>query len=96
MKIIDAFKAGLRDAKPRRIKTTTYTLPAHWACALINGDESGMSEEESAALDRWIKDTRPGYCLGCSDEPEFCTNHDADEYALAGDCLTFTFEEINA
>jgi hypothetical protein len=76
------------------IKTTAYTLPAHWACALINGDESGMSEEESAALDRWIKDTRPGYCLGCSDEPEFRNHHDADGYELAGDCLTFTFEEI--
>lgn len=78
------------------IETTAYTLPAHWACALINDDATGLSDAEHDALNKWLKDYRPGYCLGCTDEPEFCTNHDADGYALAGDCLTFTFEEINA
>jgi len=74
-----------------RMKIETYTLPAQWACALINGDESGMADEESAALDQWLKDTRPGYCIGCSDEPEFTAWHDARDYELAADCLTYTF-----
>ena len=76
------------------IKTTAYNLPAHWACALINDDATGLSDAEHDALNKWLKDYRPGYCLGCTDEPEFCTNHDARDYELAGDCLTFTFEEI--
>ena len=73
------------------MKTTTYVLPAHWASALINADESGMSDEESRALNDWLRDTNAGYCVDCSDESEFRHTHDADEYALAGDCLTFTF-----
>jgi len=79
------------------MQTTTYTLPAHWACALINADCSGMDDEEIQALDLWLSDNSPGYCLDCSENPEFCHSHDADGYALAGDCLTYTFtafEEI--
>ncbi len=79
------------------MKTTTYTLPAHWACALINVDCSGMDDEEIQALDLWLSDNSPGSCIDCSEDPEFCHSHDADGYALAGDCLTYTFtafEEI--
>lgn len=36
------------------MKTTTYTLPAHWACALINADESGMDDDEIAAMNDWL------------------------------------------
>ena len=73
------------------MQTTTYTLPAHWACALINADCSGMDDDEIQALDLWLSDNSPGYCLDCSEDPEFCHSHDADGYALAGDCLTYTF-----
>ena len=73
------------------MKTTTYTLPAQWAGPLINCDCSGMTDEEINALDLWISDYAPGDCLDCSEQPEFCHSHDADGYALAGDCLTFTF-----
>jgi hypothetical protein len=79
------------------MQTTTYTLPAHWACALINADCSGMDDDEIAAMNDWLSAYRPGSCVDCSEDPEFCHSHDADGYALAGDCLTFTFtnyEEI--
>ena len=79
------------------MNTTTYTLPAHWACALINADCSGMDDDDIQALDLWLSAYRPGSCVDCSDETEFRHSHDADGYALAGDCLTFTFtnyEEI--
>lgn len=68
-----------------------YTLPAHWACALINADESGLSDDESAALDAWLESENPGACIDASGEPFFTARHDARGFALAGDCLEFTF-----
>lgn len=73
------------------MKFTAYKLPAHWASALINGDASGLSDDQ--ALAQWLDDVKPGYCVSCDGEPEFTRWHDAREYALAGDCLTFTFQE---
>jgi len=36
------------------IETDTVTLPAYWACALVNGDVSGMEDSEIAAMERHI------------------------------------------
>lgn len=68
-----------------------FTLPAHWASALIYGDESGLTDEESAELAGWLE-SHPelGLCVGCDDAPEFCTDNDAG--TLACDCVTFEFE----
>ena len=73
------------------MKTTTYTLPAHWASALINDDATGLSDDEHDSLNDWLSAYRPGSCIDCTNEPEFCWTHDADGYELAGDCLTYTF-----
>jgi hypothetical protein len=35
------------------MKTETITAPAYWAAALVNGDFSGLSNEENAALLKW-------------------------------------------
>lgn len=73
------------------MKTIDFTLPAHWAPALINGDFSGLSDEDDEAI-RYFLDTEPdiaGDCLSCTDEPEFRRYYDAD--GLACDCLTYTF-----
>ena len=79
-----------------------YTLPAHWAPALINADESGLSDDEVSALDGFIGwmtehhkvDDKHGsaYCVGCSEEPEFVRHHDATDWCLPCDCLHFTFQ----
>ena len=76
------------------MQTETYTLPAHWAPYLINGDDSGLTDEEKAEIDNWL-DTCPhlGSCLGCSDEPEFNWHNDAG--TLACDCLEFTFPVVD-
>lgn len=77
------------------MKTETYTLPAHWASYLINGDASSFSldddggDAEIKLIDDWLKDVGP--CLGCSDETEFRRYHDAPG-VLACDCLEFIFE----
>lgn len=76
------------------MKTETYTLPAYWASALINADESGMEDDEIAAMDKWLDYAKPGHCLTCSKESFFTAWHDATGFALAGDCLEFTFEVI--
>ena len=36
------------------LETMTVIAPAHWASALVNDDASGLSDEESAALDAWF------------------------------------------
>ena len=73
------------------MKIETYTLPAFWASALVNGDLSGLEPGEEAILQRWLA-SHPelGGCLSCTDEPEFRKHHDASE-VLACDCLDFSF-----
>lgn len=68
-----------------------FTLPAHWASALINGDESGLTDEECTEIAGWLE-SHPelGECISCDDDPEFRTKNDAG--TLACDCLTFEFE----
>ena len=68
------------------MKVETYTLPAHWASALINDDSSGMSDDEIDALNNWYESNNPGYCTGCSDEP-LIVRFDG----LITECLEFTF-----
>jgi uncharacterized protein involved in tolerance to divalent cations len=67
-----------------------YTLPAYYASALINGDRSGMSDEETQELDAWLVSNKPGACVSCSDESFFAWRNDATK--VGGACLTFTFE----
>jgi hypothetical protein len=38
------------------IEVDTITMPAFWATALINDDRTGMSDEEEAAMDVYMKD----------------------------------------
>lgn len=37
------------------IEIIRYRLPIYWACALINGDYSGLSEEEIQEIDAFLK-----------------------------------------
>ena len=73
------------------MKIETYTLPAFWASALVNGDFSGLESVDEKILDRWL-DARPelGGCLSCTEEPGFRKHHDAPE-VLACDSLDFSF-----
>lgn len=76
------------------METSTYKLPAHWASALINGDYSGLEEQDEEQLMRVIAGEDLPDPIDCSDEPEFLKYHDAQPYGvLACDCLTFTFPD---
>lgn len=74
-----------------KIKTVVYTLPAFWACALINGDESGFSDEESEALQAWIDRENVGACVAVGESPFFDAFHDARAFVLPCECLDFKF-----
>lgn len=78
----------------------TYTLPSHWAGALINGDASGLDDSEIRQLETVERGESLGFCIGVvgadadnGPEPNFCRYHDAHFYGvLACDCLDFIFE----
>lgn len=72
-----------------------YTAPSHWACYLVNGDCSGMDDEDIAACDRWAA-TLPGMVASCTSEeeeahPGFLRWHDAADFSpYAADCALYT------
>jgi len=39
------------------IEVIRYRLPAYWACALINGDYTGLSDEEEMEINNFLKRT---------------------------------------
>lgn len=76
------------------MKTTIYTLPAHWASALVNGDTTGLEEDDEEAMMRVIAGEGLPDPVSVSDSPEFRTYHDAWPYGvLACDCLEYTFPD---
>lgn len=53
-----------------------FTLPASWASFLINGDASGLTDDEVAEIDAMLDETvRQGLIrfevMSCDDEPYF-------------------------
>jgi len=70
--------------------TATYTLPAYWASCLINGDSSGMEENDMADCNAFLASIPGWHCASCSDESHFAHRNDSGNN-LAGDVLEFTF-----
>jgi len=67
------------------------TAPSYWASYLINGDASGMDDDEIKACDAWIAREGLGSPCDCTDAG-FMTWHDArHEMPLAADCQVYTF-----
>ena len=53
------------------IKTDIVEAPIHWNCYLINGDCSGMDEEQIAACDKYFAGMR---VIDCNTDTERFTN----------------------
>jgi hypothetical protein len=63
-----------------------FDAPAHWASALINGDTSGLSEEDLKELEEWQEDNLElGWVVGASEEP-----HIGRWNGLQTELLTYT------
>lgn len=79
--------------KPKKIKLDIreYTLPAHWAPALINGDTTGMSDADEAEMDAWLERVKPGHAVDADDER---FSHRNDATSLGGDVMTFKFQKV--
>ena len=74
------------------IETTTFTLPSHWASYLINGDASGLDDNEITEIDEFLA-ANPGWsCIGCEEFGFFSNTNDAG--TLAGDCLKYDFMAV--
>jgi hypothetical protein len=43
-----------------KIETDTVTLPSYWASALINGDYSGLNDNESSRCDAAVDELARG------------------------------------
>ena len=71
-----------------------FVLPEFWLPALVNGDTTGLDEEDERALDAFLADLpADAYCVGTDDsEASFCTRHDATRYGvLACNCVDVRF-----
>ena len=80
----------------KKLKSYTLMLPAHWAVALVNGDESGMEDDDIMQLNEFIDDMVRNFgschCVDVSEDTEFRNYHDASPYGvLACDVAEFTF-----
>ncbi len=73
-----------------RFETFTATAPTDWASYLINGDASGLDDNEERQADEWIDSLGWGAPVGCEDAG-FIAWHDAREFALASDCHEYEF-----
>jgi len=74
-----------------QFRIVELTAPSYWASYLINGDASGMDDEEITACDAWIKREGLGSPCGCT-EAGFVKWHDARfEMPYAADCEVYTF-----
>lgn len=71
-----------------------YILPSHWASSIFNGDESGLEDEESKAIDAFIRsEGLQGWTEADVQGQSFTRNHDAPG-VLACDCSEYTFIRI--
>jgi hypothetical protein len=73
-------------------ETVTFTAPAYWSSALINGDYSGCDDEEceaiKAACDNLIR--RYGNAQPVDVSEPFFTSGNTDYGDLAGDYAEYT------
>lgn len=70
-----------------------YILPQAWACAIINNDYTGMSEEDTKALNTFLALNGLSCTTASTDSFEgFVRQHDAfDLMPLAAECNKYQF-----
>ena len=83
------------------VPTCKLDLPDFWASALINGDYSGLTQEEECALKRFIEYWQEDLFINSADIPSdenacieshFMKYHDAERFGiLACNCCEYIF-----
>lgn len=75
------------------IEVIRYRLPVYWACALINGDYTDLSDEEEREINNFLEQAE-GYPVDVDLETEgFYRCNDAND--IAGSCADFIFHKCN-
>ena len=76
-----------------------FDLPDFWASALINGDTSGMNDDDEKSLDAFadwmVKEYGSCWCLTVANDEggDFRTYHDANRFGvLACNVLEYSFD----
>ena len=72
------------------LEVQEFTAPSHWASALVNGDYSGLDDDDAAACDAFAS-SLPDMVVSCEDEEFFTWNHDAAPFVdvPGATCLTY-------
>lgn len=68
-------------------------LPVYWTCALINGDYTGLSDEEEREINNFLKRAE-----GSPVDVDWKTQgfyHCNDAGTLPGECADFIFHKYN-
>lgn len=68
------------------MKTNTHILPEYYASYLIDGDHSGLEDQEITDIDKYINALQ-GHIYDCSEESFF--THTNDLTNLGSTCLEF-------
>lgn len=79
---------------PATLHPVTYTLPSTWAPYLINGDASGLDDEEIEEAHAFLDSFGLGWPVECVDDGFRHYNnahHIGPRAALAQDCQRYTF-----
>jgi hypothetical protein len=72
-----------------KITVEEVTLPAHWASALVNGDETGLEDEDCKAIDAWVRNNPHLRVVSCNDESTL------EQFnGLLTDCLVYQAHNI--
>jgi len=70
-----------------------FPMPAYWASYLINGDASGITDEEKQAADAHLEAEGIVHVIDCADEAYFSWSYDLHGgICSGGDLLDYTVE----
>jgi hypothetical protein len=70
---------------------------SYWASYFVNGDASGMDDEEILAADKWLEKHDVAFVVDVEGEPHFSNDYGllADDRFQGGDLIEYVFE-VNA
>ena len=72
------------------MEQNTYRIPVHYVVALVNGDYSGLDDNEEKELNDWLERIQPGHCCCPDGESFFAHGHDINRNQGA-DCYDVVF-----
>ena len=82
---IEAQAEAINQDPNSKHEAMVLTIPDHWLSAIVNADESGLTDEESAQLQAFCDgELSGGWSIACPDncEGSFSHYHDATNYGV--------------